>query len=109
VAGWTIERRGKDGGHRSGDLARTMPNATDGAGGTQTTKFDLIASYAVVFANKKELDPCSKQEADRTPGLTATIPVEFVIGNDGRVADPSIFDQNHNSGRGRSTSACSPS
>ncbi len=49
------------------------------------TEFDQGAINKVVEGNKRKLYPCLKEEAERRPGFVATVPIEFVIGNDGRV------------------------
>jgi hypothetical protein len=54
--------------------------------GMQTAQFDQSAINGVVAQNQKRLFPCFKEEAERSPGFAAKIPMEFVIGNDGRVA-----------------------
>ncbi len=59
------------------------PADTDGM---QTAQFDQGAINKVVSQNQKRLFGCFKEEAERTPGFAAKIPLEFVIGNDGRVA-----------------------
>jgi hypothetical protein len=48
--------------------------------------WDQSAINTVVAANKKSLHPCLSAEASRQkPGWSARIPLEFTIGNDGRV------------------------
>jgi hypothetical protein len=49
-------------------------------------QFDQTAINRVVAGNKATLFKCFKEEAERSPGLTARIPLEFVIGNDGKVS-----------------------
>ncbi|MFZ5468391.1 MAG: AgmX/PglI C-terminal domain-containing protein [Myxococcota bacterium] len=54
--------------------------------GMQMAQVDYDAINAVVAAKQKTLYPCLLAEAQKKPGLSARIPVEFVIGNDGRVS-----------------------
>ncbi len=54
--------------------------------GMETAKFDQDAINGVVASNQRSLYPCIRAEAERKPGLSAQIPIEFVIGNDGRVS-----------------------
>ncbi|MBN1209268.1 MAG: AgmX/PglI C-terminal domain-containing protein [Myxococcaceae bacterium] len=50
------------------------------------TEFDQDAINKVVKNNQNSLRRCLKEEAERRPGFVARIPIEFVIGNDGRVS-----------------------
>ncbi|MFL5344722.1 MAG: AgmX/PglI C-terminal domain-containing protein [Hyalangium sp.] len=50
------------------------------------TEFDQGAINKVVKNNQKTLFRCLKEEAERQPGLFAKVPIEFVIGNDGKVS-----------------------
>lgn len=59
--------------------------ATDPDGLEMGQQFDQSAINRVVAGNKSTLFRCFKEEAERSPGLAARIPLEFVIGNDGRV------------------------
>ncbi|MGQ0507160.1 MAG: AgmX/PglI C-terminal domain-containing protein [Myxococcaceae bacterium] len=54
--------------------------------GLQMAKFDQSAINSVVASNQRSLYPCIRAEAERKPGLSAQIPIEFVIGNDGHVS-----------------------
>lgn len=60
--------------------------STDPDGLEMTQQFDQSVINKVVAGNKATLFKCLKDEAERTPGLYAKIPLEFVIGNDGRVS-----------------------
>ncbi|MCP3100387.1 AgmX/PglI C-terminal domain-containing protein [Myxococcus sp. K15C18031901] len=60
--------------------------ATDPDGLEMGQQFDQSAINKVVAGNKSTLFRCFKEEAERSPGLAAKIPLEFVIGNDGRVS-----------------------
>ena len=55
------------------------------ADGLQTGQFDRNSINLVVAAYKKTLHGCLVAEAEKRPGLAAKIPIEFVIGNDGKV------------------------
>ncbi|RYZ38060.1 MAG: AgmX/PglI C-terminal domain-containing protein [Myxococcaceae bacterium] len=65
---------------------RTGSVSTDPDGLEMAQQFDQGAINRVVAGNRNTLFRCFKEEAERTPGLAAKIPMEFVIGNDGRVA-----------------------
>ncbi|RKH17675.1 hypothetical protein D7X74_11750 [Corallococcus sp. CA047B] len=65
---------------------RTGSVSTDPDGLEMAQQFDQSAINRVVSGNRATLFRCFKEEAERTPGLAAKIPMEFVIGNDGRVA-----------------------
>nr|WP_241759290.1 AgmX/PglI C-terminal domain-containing protein [Pyxidicoccus parkwaysis] len=60
--------------------------STDPDGLEMTQQFDQTVINKVVAGNKSTLFKCLKEEAERTPGLYAKIPLEFVIGNDGKVS-----------------------
>lgn len=55
------------------------------ADGLATAEFDQEAINAVVAKHKSGLLPCLKEDA-KDRGLSGKVPIEFVIGNDGRVA-----------------------
>ncbi|WP_338866558.1 AgmX/PglI C-terminal domain-containing protein [Myxococcus stipitatus] len=59
---------------------------TDPDGMQVAQQFDQSAINRIVAGNKSTLFRCFKEEAARSPGLAAKIPLEFVIGNDGRVS-----------------------
>lgn len=72
-----------------GALASKGPRASAASeepDGLQTAKFDRAAINSVVAAKQRTLYACFAEEAQRTPGLSVKIPIEFVIGNDGRVS-----------------------
>jgi len=54
--------------------------------GLQTAQFDQGAINSVVNANQRKLFVCFREESQRTPSFAAKIPLEFVIGNNGRVS-----------------------
>lgn len=79
--------------------ARQEPKATSrtpprrkGAASAEPDGLETQVNYdqeeinRVVNARRKSLFPCLQAEAQRRPGFSARIPIEFTIGNDGRVA-----------------------
>jgi hypothetical protein len=48
-------------------------------------EFDQGAINKVVATSQRTLFRCFKEEAERRPDFAAKVPIEFVIGNDGRV------------------------
>ncbi|HZA13916.1 MAG TPA: AgmX/PglI C-terminal domain-containing protein [Myxococcaceae bacterium] len=70
----------------SGGVARgAMTNPNDDPDGMQMAQIDTGGIQAVVASKTNTLKRCFVEESGRTPGLAAKIPLEFVIGNDGRV------------------------
>jgi hypothetical protein len=49
-------------------------------------EFDQSAINKVVASSQRTLFHCFKEEAERRPGFAAKVPIEFVIGNDGKVS-----------------------
>jgi len=81
---------------KAGGPARSdLPAGAADPDGLQTGAFDRVAINSVVASRQKSLYPCVAGEAGKHPGLATKIPIEFVIGNDGRVAkvwvDHSLF------------------
>ncbi len=66
-------------------VATRKPGNTDPDGLEMGAQFDQEAINRVVRGNTKSLSKCFQDEAQRQPGLYAKIPIEFVIGNDGKV------------------------
>jgi len=62
-----------------------QPAEPDADGLNTAPQFDRAAIMAVVAQKQRALYPCFAEEARRSPGLSARIPVEFTIGNDGHV------------------------
>lgn len=63
--------------------------ATSGAvdgGELVATQFDARKIQAVVGREQRSLAPCFRAEASRSPDFEGDVPLEFAIGNDGRVA-----------------------
>jgi len=81
---------------RRGQSTRADPGSPEAdSDGLRTGAFDRAAINAVVASRQKMLYPCVADEAGKHPGLDTKIPIEFVIGNDGRVSkvwvDHSVF------------------
>lgn len=70
---------------KGGARAAGQPAEADADGLNTAPQFDRAAIMAVVAQKQRALYPCFAEEARRAPGLNARIPVEFTIGNDGRV------------------------
>ncbi len=63
-----------------------------GSGELVLAQFDERKIQAVVGREQRTLAPCFKAEADRSPDFQGQIPIEFAIGNDGKVASLWIDD-----------------
>ncbi|WP_239014216.1 AgmX/PglI C-terminal domain-containing protein [Archangium violaceum] len=59
---------------------------TDADGLSTEVNYDQAAINRVVKKSQSTLYHCFKEEAERRPGFAAKVPLEFTIGNDGRVA-----------------------
>jgi hypothetical protein len=60
--------------------------STDPDGMSTEVNYDQAAINRVVKQHQSSLHRCFKEEAERRPGFAAKVPLEFTIGNDGRVA-----------------------
>ncbi|MCY1077723.1 AgmX/PglI C-terminal domain-containing protein [Archangium lansingense] len=60
--------------------------STDPDGMSTEVNYDQAAINRVVKQSQATLHRCFKAEAERRPGFAAKVPLEFTIGNDGRVA-----------------------
>jgi hypothetical protein len=60
--------------------------STDPDGLSTEVNYDQASINAVVKKSQSSLFHCFKEEAERRPGFAAKVPLEFTIGNDGRVA-----------------------
>jgi hypothetical protein len=60
--------------------------STDPDGMSTEVNYDQAAINRVVKQHQSSLFRCLKEEAERRPGFSAKVPIEFTIGNDGRVA-----------------------
>ncbi|OJT22757.1 hypothetical protein BO221_21745 [Archangium sp. Cb G35] len=59
---------------------------TDSDGLSTEVNYDQASINKVVKQSQSTLYRCFKEEAERRPGFAAKVPLEFTIGNDGRVA-----------------------
>jgi hypothetical protein len=64
--------------------ARTSGSAT--GGDLVAEQFDTVHIQGVVAREQRTLAPCLRSEAQRSPDFAGEVPLEFAIGNDGRVA-----------------------
>ncbi|XXF75035.1 AgmX/PglI C-terminal domain-containing protein [Myxococcaceae bacterium GXIMD 01537] len=69
-----------------GPTRRTGTLAEDPDGLATHAQFDQEAINRVVGTQQRTLHHCFKEEMERRPGFVAKVPIEFTIGNDGRVA-----------------------
>ncbi|HEX5745697.1 MAG TPA: AgmX/PglI C-terminal domain-containing protein [Archangium sp.] len=74
------DRRPPTGGRPAGKVI------TDADGMSTEVNYDQAAINKVVKQSQSTLYRCFKEEAERRPGFAAKVPLEFTIGNDGRVA-----------------------
>jgi hypothetical protein len=86
-----------------GSAARGAPAPAPGpAGGADDlaveTRFDAAAIQAAVARQQRSLVPCFREEAARDPEYRGQVPLEFTIGNDGRVAALFIDDPRFRTG-----------
>jgi hypothetical protein len=89
--------------------AGALPGSGAGGPGVAPRRGDLVESSwdpshieAVVAREQRTLAPCVRAEADREPGWSGEIPIEFAIGNDGRVAQLWIDGERRSSAELRS-------
>lgn len=66
--------------------------------GLEIGQADQSEIHEVVAAHQKSLYPCLVAEAQRKPGLSAKIPIEFAIGNDGHVTKLWIDNPDYKTG-----------
>jgi len=69
--------------------AAAPPRAVSGSatgGDLVVARYDAADIQAVVAREQRTLATCFRAEAQRSPGFAGEVPVEFAIGNDGRVA-----------------------
>jgi hypothetical protein len=67
---------------RSAPAAASAPAAGDGLVEARWDRGDI---EAVVGREQRALAPCLRQEASRSPDFAGEIPIEFAVGNEGRV------------------------
>jgi hypothetical protein len=84
----------------AGGRSRERPRATSGlssasgrapsgdvsGGELVAAQFDVNRIQQVVAKEQRTLAPCFRDEAERSPEFRGEVPLEFAIGNDGRVA-----------------------
>src|SRR5512145_2632322 len=69
-----------------GGLAAAAPRGTAEGGDLVAAQYDPARIQAVVAREQRTLAECFKAEANRSPDFSGDIPLEFAVGNDGRVA-----------------------
>jgi hypothetical protein len=80
--------RGKPAPERRGLAAssRRAPGGAIDGGDLVAAQFDERKIQGVVSREQRTLVPCFRDEATRSPDFHGDVPIEFAIGNDGRVA-----------------------
>jgi hypothetical protein len=69
------------------DTTPTAPSRPPAGGDDLTVaQYDLGHIQAVIAREQRTLAPCLKSEARRSPDFVGEIPIEFAIGNDGKVS-----------------------
>ncbi len=66
--------------------AAAAPQGDVGGGDLVAQQFDAGKIQAAVGRQQRTLAPCFRAEADRSRDFQGDVPIEFAIGNDGRVA-----------------------
>jgi hypothetical protein len=77
------------GGRRNGRERRTSRAPASGSvedGEIVAAQFDERKIQSVVGREQRTLAPCFRGEASRSPDFEGDVPIEFAIGNDGRIA-----------------------
>lgn len=93
------QRDPKDKPDRPANLGTAKPklnNETDESDGLQMAKFDQGTINTVVKAHQRSLFPCLAQI--NKPGVMQKIPIEFVIGNNGKVSKVWVDHPDYKSG-----------
>jgi hypothetical protein len=73
--------------------ASLAPGARPADGGELVaTQFDAARIQEVVGRQQRTLAPCLREESGRSPGFAGEVPLEFTIGNEGRVVRVVIQD-----------------
>ncbi len=65
--------------------AASSPSGAVEGGDLVLAQFDEKKIQAVVGREQRTLAPCFRAEAQRSPDFTGDVPIEFAIGNDGKV------------------------
>jgi hypothetical protein len=72
---------------------RALPAAAQADGGELVaTQFDAARIQEAVNRQQRTLAPCLRAEAERAPDFAGEVPLEFTIGNEGRVVRVVIAD-----------------
>ncbi len=83
---------------REGGPAARAPATPGGAPALVATGYDPALVEQTVARSKESLAPCLREEAERSGDFTGEIPIEFAVGNDGKVAALWIDDPRFRSG-----------
>ncbi|HET8541734.1 MAG TPA: AgmX/PglI C-terminal domain-containing protein [Anaeromyxobacter sp.] len=87
LAGPELDRGGpRRAAKRPGTAAAAGSSGAVEGGDLVLAQFDEKKIHAVVAREQKTLAPCFRAEASRSPDFEGDVPIEFAIGNDGRVA-----------------------
>ncbi len=81
---------------RAGPAAR--PSGTAEGGDLIIAQYDARRIRETVAREQASLAPCVQEEARRSPELSGEIPIEFAVGNDGKVTALWIQDARYRSG-----------
>ncbi len=82
----------------SGAAHAARPGASAQGGELVLAQYDPARIQAVVARRQGSLAPCLREEAQRSPDFAGEIPLEFAVGNDGKVAALWIDDPRFKSG-----------
>jgi hypothetical protein len=69
-----------------GATSRPKPKPAEPDGLETLVNYDQAAINRVVKKHQSSLFRCFREETERRPGFAAKVPIEFIIGNDGRVS-----------------------
>ncbi len=69
----------------SASAARAPPSSPPEGSGLVVSQYDPRSIEEVVARRQGSLASCLREEAQRSPDFAGTIPIEFAVGNDGRV------------------------
>jgi len=96
---------GRAGARRAEGAGTSSPGRAASAARGQAEGGDLVAAQydsariqAVIGREQRTLADCFRAEANRSPDFSGNIPIEFAIGNDGRVAQVWIDEPRFKSG-----------
>ena len=77
---------GRSGGRKAAEGGASPVRGTAEGGDLVAAQYDPARIQAVVAREQRTLAECFKAEAGRSPDFAGDIPLEFAVGNDGRVA-----------------------